>query len=99
MRPLLVRIRALPWPKDVVIPPGGIRPSELSAVPIEKVPKRIRDALPHPAPFNTCWDDEYQYELTHRYLWRTRLSHVRAQQQKLLDALEEIRTAGGFPPS
>lgn len=99
MRPLIERIRALPWPKPGPIPPGGIRPSELNAIPIEKVPKRIREALPHPAPYNTCWDEEYVYELTYKYLWRQKVADIRAKQNELLERLEDLQQARGLSPT
>ena len=76
MRPLIERIQALPWAKY----PGFI--------PIAKVPKRVRDALPHPAPRNMANDGEYVYELSERYLWRTPVSDMRQACEKVLHSLE-----------
>lgn len=85
MRPLLERIESLPWPKN--------SKSDTDMIPISMVPRRIREALPHPSPYNRTWSAEYEYELTHRYFWRTRVSHFLQRQAELVDSLQPLLEA------
>lgn len=58
---LIRRIEALPW--EI----GG---SPRSMIPVAEIPEEIQKAMMHPN--NRIDSREFQYELTHRYLWRIR---------------------------
>lgn len=85
MRPLLERLRALPWPKY----------KPMDAIPVAKVPKRIRKALARPN--NMVEDGEWVYSLTYRYLWREPFRDLQKRYDRLgdtvlpaFDALREV---------
>jgi hypothetical protein len=70
MRPLRERIQSLPWEKNK------------GFIPIGQVPVSIRRELRHPN--NRLCDGEFEYELTHRYIWRTPLAVIMGRLDRLM---------------
>jgi len=81
MRTLEERLTDLPWEKY------------RGFIPRSKVPRRIRDALPHPYPYNTLWTTDWVFELTHQHLWRRPVKEVLEENAKLVAAVRPLLEA------